>query len=153
MTDDIIQHHFYLGPYNRKGPAFSFHLISLGLVMARVGIFSGSRKIMITEITVTAGNGEGKNDAIAAFEVLHSRACFFHYSHEFVPHYQVFHLWEEAIIDMEIRSANGGAGHFEDQVGGLFDHRICHRVNADIAIFPRNSTSDQGDSSISVMVT
>jgi hypothetical protein len=97
-----------------------------------VGVLTLGGKTVATEPTLSACDGEGDHDAITAREVLHVAADFFDHAHELVAEHHGLGLWKRAVVDVEIRAADGGGRHADDRVARMFDLGIGLVVDRDV---------------------
>src|SRR5436853_110016 len=86
---------------------------------------------VLAKKAVTACNRKWDDDAIVFLQVLHSGTRVFNYPHELVPEHHVILLWDESIVNVQIRAADRGRGHPQDNVLRIFDPGIVHIVDFD----------------------
>src|SRR4051794_29902007 len=68
-------------------------------------------------MTVPAGYTEGNNDAITHLQILHSRANFHNFAHEFMADdIARLHGGDVAIVDVQIGTANGSRSNAQNGI-------------------------------------
>src|SRR5207249_11720160 len=92
-----------------------------------------ARQPIMAKKAAAARNRKWDDHAIAFLQILHSGTRFFDYPHELVPEHHVGLLWDESIVNMQIRAADRGRGHPQDNVLCIFDHGLVHIVDFDFA--------------------
>src|SRR5947208_16805154 len=83
-----------------------------------------ARQSIMAKKAAAARNRKWDDDAIAFLQILHSGTRFFDYPHELVPEHHVVLLWDESIVNVQIRAADRGRGHPQDNVLRIFDPGI-----------------------------
>jgi pimeloyl-CoA synthetase len=96
-----------------------------------VGRFTSREQARVAEKAASTSDHKWHHDTVAKLEFSHSGACCDDLAHEFMTQYvacaQCRYL---SSIQMEVRAANGGGRHAEDDVVRLLDHRVLHRVHS-----------------------
>ena len=94
-------------------------------VTIRVGVLAVRRQPTGAVKAGAAGDVEGHDHAIAAAQVLHRGAHRFHRAGELVPEgTSDARIRDETVQQMQIRTANRGAGHLQDRVVLVLDAGI-----------------------------
>src|SRR5919106_1296431 len=83
---------------------------------------------MLTEETGAARYRERHHYTITFAELVHVAPGLFHNTHELVPHDHVFHLGEEPVVDVEVRAADRGGGHAQNNILRIFYFRVSDTV-------------------------
>src|SRR6266513_1605255 len=90
-----------------------------------------ARQSIMAKKAAAARNRKWDDDAIAFLQILHSGTRFFDYPHELMPEDHVVLLWDESIVNVQIRAADRGRGHPQDNILRIFDPGIVHIVDFD----------------------
>src|SRR5438034_3648516 len=84
---------------------------------------------ILAKKAVSERNRKWDDYAIAFLQVLHSGTRLFDHPHELMPEDHVVLLWDESIVNVQIRAADRGRGHPQDNVLRIFDPGIVHIVD------------------------
>ncbi len=85
--------------------------------------------------TFPAGNGEGNDDAVTDLQRLVVPADFYDFAHGLVAHdVAAMHVGHDAIIEVEIRAADGAGRHFNDCVAAVLDFWIGDTLTANVVL-------------------
>ena len=100
----------------------------------RVCIVAGSPQLLLAEKTLTAGNGERDDNAVAALQIINRRADLFHDAHELVPeNVSLLHRWDKSVKEMKVGPADSCARDLDDRIVRIQDRRIFDIVNLHLA--------------------
>ena len=113
LAAGVAAHHVRVAEETGAGISVGgFHQVRVG-----IGVVAGGPELLLAEEAVAAGDGERNDDAVAALEIGHFLADFLDDAHEFVAEDVArFHGGDEAVEEMKVRSADRGAGDFDDGV-------------------------------------
>ena len=95
-------------------------------------------KIVLAEKTSAARDWKRNHYAIAFVQILDGTAFFFDYAHELVAEDKIFQLRKEAVVNVEIGSADGSRGDAENNVPRLLNFRIVDVIDFDAARSVKN---------------
>src|SRR4051812_4237502 len=91
--------------------------------------------LLATGATVAASDGEGHNYSIAGAEILHVRPHFDDLAHELMPeHVPALERGDEAIIEMQVRTADCGRGDPHDRVATVQKLWVGHFFHVDLLL-------------------
>jgi len=105
-----------------------------------IAVVAQGPEILFAKETPAAGDRKGDNDAVALFEFVHFAADVDHFAHEFVAkNVSRLHGGDEAVEEMQVRTANGGACNADNRIAGVQDARVRDRIHVDApGAFPAN---------------
>jgi hypothetical protein len=105
-------------------------------IAVAVSPFANGEVAAFALVAVAAKDRERNDDPVARLELLVLGADFHHLAHELVA-YDVagLHAWHEAVVEMQIGTANRAARHLDDGVARVLDLRIRNSVATDV-LFP-----------------
>ena len=100
----------------------------------RIGIVASRPDLLLTKLAIPARDRERHDYSIAALQVRYAFSCIFDNPHELVPeNVAFFHCRDEAVVQMQIRSANGRACNLDDGIVRVQDRRVADVVNLNLA--------------------
>src|SRR5690606_5051044 len=98
-------------------------------------------QLLAAEEALAAGDGEGHHHPVSHLQVGHAVTDFLDDAHELVAEHHRPGLKNATGIDVQVRPADGGGGHLENNVAIVLDDRIGHRVVRDEAWSANHSSS------------
>src|SRR5262249_54258291 len=106
----------------------------LGHLCVGIRVVAEGGESLPAEEAGPACDDEGDDHAIAAAERAHPGAKLHHFSHELVAeHVARLHGRDEAVVEMEIRAADGGGGDLDDGIARIHDLGHGDVVHANVA--------------------
>ncbi len=103
----------------------------VGDVLVAIGTLADREIAAPALLAFAADDGEGHHHAVADLELLVRRADFHHLAHELVAHdVAVFHARHEAVIQVQVRTADGTGADLDDGVARIFDRGVGEVVVA-----------------------
>jgi hypothetical protein len=88
---------------------------------------------LVAEEALAAGNGEGHHHAVALLQAGDAPAGVFHDAHELVAEDVAgLHVGNLAAEDVQVGAADGRGGDAQHDIVVLLQHRVGHRLDADI---------------------
>ena len=107
----------------------------LGFLMIRICALAGGIKAALAEAALAAGNGEGHDDAVADLQAFDRRSDLDDFAHGLMAqHVAAVHLRNDAVIDVNIRAADGAGRDLDHGVARILDHRIWNAFATDVAL-------------------
>ena len=101
----------------------------------RVGVLAQRPEVTPAHVAGTAGDRERHHDTIADLEVLHRLAGLDHLAHELVAEDIAFlHRRDEAVVQVQIGSADGRRGDANDRIAGVQDLRVGHLPDLEVLL-------------------
>src|ERR1700761_9246346 len=98
---------------------------------ARIAALAARKQAFLTEEAFAAGNGKGYHNPIADFKVANLGTKLDDLTHRFVAHYiAALHARHEAVIEVEVGTADSAGGHLDDGIARMLDLRVCDRITA-----------------------
>jgi hypothetical protein len=91
-----------------------------------------ARQLVITEEASATSNRKGHYNPVATLKVTYTFTHFLHNAHKLMAEHHRAGLGNATVVNVQVGAANGGAGHADNSVAGLFNLGIVHVVNANI---------------------
>src|SRR5437763_13065051 len=91
------------------------------------------RETVLTEKACSTRDRKRNDHAVAFVEILDGAAFFLDYAHEFVAENKIFQLRKEAVVNVQVGSADGGRGYTKNNIPRLLNSRIVYVVDVDTA--------------------
>ena len=106
-----------------------------GHLVIGVGALAAGEEALLAEEAFPAGDGEGNDDAVADLQLLVFGADLDDFAHGLVTQdVALFHRRHDAVKQMQVRTADGAGGDFDDGVSPVLDLGIRHAVAADVVL-------------------
>ena len=106
-----------------------------GLLRIGVRALAGGIPAVAAEEAFAAGDGEGDHHAVAHFQVLAVGANLDDLAHGLVAHHVAgVHLGDHAIVDVQVRAADGAGRDADDAVPPVLDARVRHMLAAHVML-------------------
>ena len=103
--------------------------------MIGISAFATGEEAVFAEEAFAAGNREGNHDAVAYFQRLVFGADLNNFAHIFMAqHVAVFHLRNDAAIDVQVRTADGASGDLDNGVARMLNLGVGNFLAADVTL-------------------
>jgi hypothetical protein len=99
-----------------------------------IAVVAGSPDFLLAEETVATSDCKGNNDPIASAQMGYILADLFDNAHELVAqHISCFHRWDVPVVEVQVRTADGGSCDFYNCVMRIQEPRIRHGERFNVA--------------------
>src|SRR5690606_2695288 len=97
-------------------------------VLVRIRAFATDRNVVTAVETLAAGDREGHDNAVALFQVGHVAADILDHAHELVAQRHLVQLWQKTVVDVQVRSTDGGRGDAHQRVTRILDRWVRYAL-------------------------